>query len=270
MEYIEKEFQIIEILAKTNYQIVIHKDKNLHNPIAFGSGFFLNFKDNLFFLTADHNIHIEDHKLNARTGDDNYVGILNNISDVETLSTVMTPITEFYYMEKIDFFEPEKKAELFDVAISLINRANMTAPFVTDENILDSQGNILVNRNERKFEFLEQHISEPKLADTYFIKGKVRPEIKGIMLHRKNAHYEGIKFVEKYGDYILLKTPDLILDSEDWAGLSGSPVLNQLGECIGVLCSVFENSQSIWVKPFEKIKPLLEVIILQEKLKHGN
>ena len=38
------------------------------------------------------------------------------------------------------------------------------------------------------------------------------------------------------------------------------------GECTGVLCSIIKNSQPVCVKPFEKIKPLLDVIILQEQL----
>lgn len=266
MELVEKEFNLIEILAKTNYQIVICKNQNLENPIAFGSGFFINYKENLFFITADHNIHIEDHKINERTGIDNHVAILNNISDKNTLSTLMTPIGGFYYMEKIDFFNPNKKAELFDVAISLINRNEIIAPFVTDEQIQDSEGNIFVKKNEEMFEFLEEHIVEPNTNDFYFIKGKTRPKFTGVMLHRENAYKEGLQFIEKYGDYILLKTKEVISDYEDWAGLSGSPVLNQKGECVGVLCSIIENSQSIWVKPYEKIKPLLDVIILQEQL----
>ena len=85
MKLVEKEFNLIEILAKTNYQIVIFKNQNLENPVAFGSGFFINYKDNLFFITADHNIHIEDHKINERTGIDNHVAILNNISNKNTL-----------------------------------------------------------------------------------------------------------------------------------------------------------------------------------------
>lgn len=266
MKIVEKEFNLIEILAKTNYQIIIFKDQNLEKPIAYGSGFFINYKNHLFFLTADHNIHIEDHKLNERTGIDNYVAILNNISDKNTLSTLMTPVGGFHYMEKINLFNPTIKAELFDVAISLINRDKMIAPFVTDEQIQDTEGNIFVKQNEEKYEFMEEHIVEPHFNDYYFIRGKIRPEIKGLMLHRENAHNEGIQFVEIYGDYILLNTKEVITDYEDWAGLSGSPVINQKGECIGVLCSVIEKSKSIWVKPFEKIKPLLDVIILQEQL----
>lgn len=78
---LEKEFDLREILIKTNYQLVIHKEKTFDNfPIAYGSGFFINYKNNLFFITADHNIHYEDHQRNERLGTDNYVGILNNIS----------------------------------------------------------------------------------------------------------------------------------------------------------------------------------------------
>jgi len=90
------------------------------------------------------------------------------------------------------------------------------------------------------------------------------------MLHLENAYYEGIEFVGNYGYYILLNTPNLFTYSENWAGLSGSPVINQNGGCIGVLCSVMENSHSIWVKPFEKIKPLLDSRILQENLNNEN
>lgn len=65
---------------------------------------------------------------------------------------------------------------------------------------------------------------------------------------------------------MLLNTTEDILDYDDWAGLSGSPVLNQEGKCIGVLCSVNEGTKSVFVKPFSKIRPLLDTIILQEEM----
>ena len=83
---IEREFSLTEILVKTTCQVVISKEKSYQsNPIAFGAGFFLNYKGNLFFITADHNIHIEDHKLIERTGVYNFLCILNNIRDKNTL-----------------------------------------------------------------------------------------------------------------------------------------------------------------------------------------
>ena len=66
-EIVEKISTLEEILVKKTYQVVIHKERSFDRmPIAFGAGSFLNYKAHLFFPTADHNIHIEDHdRVNA-------------------------------------------------------------------------------------------------------------------------------------------------------------------------------------------------------------
>lgn len=264
---IEKKFDLREILIKTNYQVVIHKEKTFDNfPIAYGSGFFINYKDNLFFLTADHNIHYEDHQKNERLGTENYVGILNNISDIDKLSTVISPIGGFYFMESVDISKEDLNFQLFDVAISLIDRSKFEAPFLTDEDLKDNEGNQIVFPEEQKFEFLEGHIAEPNIDDSYYIYGKIKPKLKGLFLHHQGTFKTNLKFVENYCSYVLLNTEDTITDVNDWAGLSGSPVLNQNGCCIGVLCSVNENSKSIFVKPFKSILPFLNTISFQEEL----
>jgi len=271
IDIVEREFSLIEILVKTTYQIVISKEKSFEStPIAFGSGFFLNYKDNLFFITADHNIQIEDHKLNERTGKDNFLCVLNNISDRNTFTTMMTPIGGFYYMESFDFSKEDLNPQLIDVAMSLVDRNKFEAPFVTDEDIKDENGSSFVSPNEQKFEFIEEHIIEPSKSDTFYIFGKIRPHFKGLFLHRDNTFKIDLLFIDKFGRYLLLNTKDEILDYEDWAGLSGSPVLNQDGKCIGVLCSVNEGTKSVFVKPFSEIFPLLDTVILQEKMKKNS
>ncbi|TWI85872.1 hypothetical protein IQ13_1041 [Lacibacter cauensis] len=266
---IEKEFPLTEILVKTTYQIVISKEKSFQSiPIAFGAGFFLNYKSNLFFLTADHNIHIDDHKINERTGVDNFLCVFNNISDRETFTTMMTPIGGFYYMESFDIAKEDLNPQLIDVAISLVDKKKFEAPFVTDEDIKDENGKSLVAPKELKFEFMDEHIIEPLSADTFFIFGKIRPRFKGLFLHWDSTFKSDLKFIAKFGRYLLLNTQDEIADYEDWAGLSGSPVLNQDGKCIGVLCSVIEGTKSVFVKPFNEILPLLDTIILHEKIQN--
>lgn len=264
--FIKREFSLIEILVKTTYQVVICKENSFQsNPIAFGAGLFINYKSNLFFITADHNIHIQDHKINERTGVDNYLAVLNNISDRNLLSTMMTPIGGFYYMESFDISKEDMNPQLIDIAISLVDREKIKAPFLTDEEILDENSAPLVNKNEKKFQFLDEHIVKPSTGDTYYIFGKIKPHYKGLFLHRTNVFRNDLKFIAVNGDYLLLNTTDEILDYEDWAGLSGSPVLNQEGMCIGVLCSVTEGTKSVFVKPFSIILPLLDTIILQEQ-----
>jgi len=263
---IEREFSFIEIQVKTTYQIVISREKSFQSaPIAFGSGFFLNYKDSLFFITADHNIHIEDHKLNERIGKDNFLSILNNISDKNTFTTLLTPIGGFYYMESFDISKEDLNPQLIDVAISLVDRTKFKAPFFTDEDIRDKEGNIIVAPNEQKFDFLEEHIiNTPSREDSYYIYGRIKPQFKGLFLHRELIFKKDLKYIDKYGRYLLLNTKKRIIDYEDWAGLSGSPVLNQEGKCLGVLCSIIEGTKSVFVKPFAEIIPLLDMILIQE------
>ncbi|MCO7185202.1 hypothetical protein ABMY20_01950 [Tenacibaculum sp. SSH1-16] len=265
---IEREFHLTEILVKTTYQVIISKESSFQsNPIAFGSGFFINYRDNLFFITADHNIHIDDHELNERTGVDNYLAILNNISDRNTLSTILTPIGGFYFMDSFDISKEDLNPELIDVAISLVNREKIEAPFLTDEDIKDENSEPIVSPKEQKFEFMDEHIVSPTKTDSYYIFGKIKPNLKGLFLHRSNTFKNDLKYIDAYGNYLLLNTTDIISDYKDWAGLSGSPVLNQEGKCIGVLCSVNEGTKSVYVKPFKKIIPFLDTIILQEEIK---
>lgn len=261
---IERMFSLTEVLVKTTYQIVISKETSFQSkPIAWGSGFFINYKDKLFFITADHNIHIEDHKKNERTGIENHLAVLNNVSDKITFSTMLSPIGGFYYMEKFDISKEDLNPQLVDVAISLVDRTKFQAPFFTDEDIRDGETK-LVSPNEQKFEFLEEHLTEPRTADTYYVFGKIKPHFKGLFVHRENTFKNDLKYIDTYGDFMLLNTTQVIV-YEEWAGLSGSPVINQDGKCIGVLCSVNNGTKSVYVKPFSRIKPLLDTIILQEK-----
>ncbi|MDN3582109.1 hypothetical protein [Mucilaginibacter flavus] len=263
----ERQYSITEVLVKTTYQISVHKEPSFDRmPIGFGAGFFLNYKKHLFFITADHNIHFDDHALNERTGVDNHVGILNNVSDKANFSTVMSPVGGFYFMESFDISKEDLDFQLFDVAISLVDRTKFEAPFLTDEEFLDADGVQLVAAKAHKFELSEEHIAQPSTEDCYFIYGKIKPQLKGLILHRENTFKENISYVASAGSYLLLNTAEEITDSKDWEGLSGSPVLNQNGQCIGVLCSVNEGSKAVFVKPFSKIMPLLDLIIVQEQL----
>lgn len=268
---IEREFSLMEILVKTNYQITVSKESSFQsNPIAYGTGFFLNYKTHLFFITADHNIHLDDHELNERTGIDNYVGVFNNISNRDNFSTIISPIGGFYFMESYDLSKKDLNPQLFDVAISMVDRNRFEAPFYTDENLVDTNGKQLISPKESKFEFSEIHITEPSKDDSYFIYGKIKPVMKGLFLHRESTFKEDLTYVATYGNYLLLNTVTEIASKSDWAGLSGSPVLNQYGNCVGVLCSVNEGTKSVFVKPFSKITPFLDTIILQEKLALAN
>lgn len=262
------EIPLCEVLVKTTYQTQIthESDKKCEKPIGYGCGFMVRYKDTTFFITADHVVHpadYEDNK-NIRTGIDYVVSIFNNVKPKdEFLSTVITPLGGFYYMERFNLIKPNELPELIDVSVCIMKEKHFQYPFLTDEVHFNG---LTVSAGEKKFSIPEECFAAPKQDTMYFVYGKIRTHLKGIIMHRQDTLKEGLKYMSNSGDYFLLNTPDFINDYEDWAGLSGSPVLSETGECIGVLCAVRENSNSIWVMPIEKVKMLMDIAISQEKL----
>ncbi len=190
---------------------------------------------------------------------------MNNINDRNTISTLISPVGSFYFWESFDISKKDFDPQLFDVAISLVDRSKFEAPFLTEEDIKDENGRPLVSSGEAKFEFLEEHLVDPSQDDSYYIFGKVRMQMPALILRRDNTFKNDLKYVGTSGNYILLNTTDEIADVKDWSGLSGSPVLNQDGKCVGVLCSVIEGTRSVFVKPFKRILPVLDTIIVLER-----
>lgn len=259
---------ILEVLVKTHYHTVTTEPGNLDSDkyICHGSGFMVQYKNVVFFITADHVLHFADYESEnkIRTGIDNVVSIYNNVRpDTNAISTVCTPLGGFYYMDGFNLTKPNELPELIDVAVCVMKPISFQYPFLTDEKEFQDKEKAT---GQPKFILTEANFTEPDTDNNYFIYGKIKTQMKGLMLYRENTLKENLKYVYKSGDYYLLNTPDIITDIDEWSGLSGSPVFDNHGLCIGVLCSVSPNSNSIWVMPFEKVKLLMDIALMQEQI----
>lgn len=264
----ESTVSILEILVKTSYhtQITHPGNEQCDDPVAYGSGFIVDYEGEQFFVTADHTVHLDDYEENAeqRTGTDYVVSIFNHYTPPDNfLSTVITPLGGFYYMEQFHLDKPDKAANLVDVAVCKMKPINLQYPFLTDQVTFPVE---VIPAGQEKWKIKKECFSEPDEHTEYLIFGKIKTWLEdGIRLNRVSTLKSGLKFMTKAGDYLLLNTPDTILDQQEWEGLSGSPVLSVSGDCIGVLCSVNEGSKAIWVMPIPKVKMLIEVAIQQER-----
>ena len=259
---------LLEVLVKTHYHTVTTEPRNLNSDkyICHGSGFMVQYKNVIFFVTADHVLHFADYESEnkIRTGIDNVVSIYNNVRpDTNTISTVCTPLGGFCYMDGFNLTKPNELPELIDVAICVMKPGNFQYPFLTDEKEFQDKEKAT---GQPKFILTEANFTEPDTDNNYFIYGKIKTQMKGLMLYRENTLKEDLKYSYKSGDYYLLNTPDIITDIDEWSGLSGSPVFDNHGLCIGVLCSVSPNTNSIWVMPFEKVKLLMDIALIQEQM----
>ena len=146
---------------------------------------------------------------------------------------------------------------------------NFTFPFLTNE--VSFFNGEFIRAGEQKFFIKEECFCEADENANYFVFGKINTRlIENIRMDWQDTLKESLKFVSKTGDLLLFNTPEIIMDKKDWEGLSGSPVFNEDGECVGVLCDVLENSRSIWVMPISKVKMLIDIIVLQENLGLNN
>lgn len=75
----------------------------------------------------------------------------------------------------------------------------------------------------------------PNKDSKYYIYGKIKAQQNVIRLDRTNTLKSNLKFIIEVGDYFLFNTPEIILNKEEWEGLSGSAVMSAAGNCVGVL-----------------------------------
>jgi hypothetical protein len=265
----DERISLFEVLVKTSFQTQITdpSDKKCENPVAFGSGFIVDFDGDKFFVTADHTVHLDDYnkEIDKRTWNDYTISIFNEFSLPDNfLTTVVTPLGGFYYMEQFQLDKPQDAHKPVDIAVCKMKRINFQYPFMTHEVKFPNE---TIYAGEQKLYITKECFDNPNEFDEYFVFGTIRTKIKdSVRLERVDTIKRGLKYILKSGDYYLLNTPELINDTADWEGLSGSPVLSESGECIGVLCSVNEKTKSIWVMPISMIKMLIEVAIQQEKI----
>lgn len=262
---------ILELIWKATQQVVITKQSDPNTWYGFGSGFFLRYKKKLFFITARHVVFdtIDSEGDGEITTDEkeHQIAVVNNVQG-DGLSTAITPISGIY---TFDWFKlnTEDQYELTgewinsdapDVAISLL-KEDFKLPFYTHE-LVDYDNSPIVHKGLSKLEFQEGSIGSLDKDGYFIVTGTVQNKlIDGVRLERKNAVHMDLRYSEtlKDGD-VLLSYPNPIKLSE-WAGLSGSPVLDATGALVGMLLRASEDTNEVLVKPMAQIIRFLDYIL---------
>lgn len=265
---------VLELIWKATQQVVITKQSDPNTWYGFGSGFFLRYKKKLFFITARHVVFdtLDSEKDgNVATDEmEHQIAVVNNVKG-DDLSTATTPISGIY---TFDWFKlkTEEQYELTgewistdapDVAISLL-KEDFKMPFLTHE-LVDYDNSLIVSSELPKLIFPEASIGSLDKDGYFIVTGTVQNKIvDGVRLERKNAVHMDLRYSEtlKDGD-ILLSYPAPVYQTE-WAGLSGSPVLDATGALVGMLLRASEVSNEVLVKPMAQIIRFLDYVLKVE------
>ncbi len=263
--------ELISLFEHIRYQIVVfQKDAKSSLPQSVGSGFMLDYKGETFFITADHVVNTHDHGI--RKVEDNTIAISTNRPTMinRKLQTIMVPIGGFYFFDqfKLDVNNCTiNNMPLFDAAFSLLHEWQINTEYITCEVKIEGAN---VPIGERKIHLKESDIIEANIEDVYSIFGRVKFSLGRIenaeVLNSEQTFKTGLKL---YGEdtsqnYYILQSPDVVI-YEEWAGLSGSAVLNQDGKLIGIACSIdTSGTRLIYVKKIQRVMPLMDAAILEK------
>lgn len=252
-----------------------NNDRKCQDIAGWGSGFFLSHKNRFFFVTADHNLHMDDHEQGERTGKENHLFIINNDKEKGEFTHLLTPLGNFNYFEHYDFsplfqsdvnpddIDPEVLAipDLVDVAFCEVSD-HIERPYLTHELRVGEE--ILVPSGEQKLIIPSTNIAEPEEGSFYLVESTVENKIKGLNNHRRNAIHQDSQYTGiKDGDYIF-DYPDGVRLNE-WLAISGAPFFDNRCRLIGMVIQANDHNNTIRVVPAHTIIKLINTVIEREE-----
>jgi hypothetical protein len=267
---------LIALFEHLRYQVVVFP-KNTTTPLpqSVGSGFMLDHNGKTFFVTADHVVNTHDH--GVRKIEDNMIAIsTNKIIEVDgQFQTVLIPIGGIYFFDQLKVDVDKGTIDnmpLFDAAFSILQDWQINTECITCDVKIEGAN---VSIGEKKIHIKDTDIISANKEDTYSVFGRVKfslVENNGIVvLNSQQTFKTGLKLVgeDDSENYYILQYPDEVI-YEDWAGLSGSAVLNQDGKLIGIACAVnTSGNRLIWVKKIQRVLPLMDAAIIENNNNNG-
>lgn len=248
---------VCEYIWRCIYHVVIFgkDDKELQNPLAWGSGFFLNTANGSVFLTADHVIHFQDYDADMRTGIDNIV-VLPSYKNVEgEIASYYASLPSFYDFTNYDMEWPEIP-DMIDCAPCLIVR---DVEDVFTDNLLDEGGRVIVPAGLKKCCISIDTIAEPIGDEDFIVAGKIYNEVRGVRMEYRNAWNEGIRLqgTNTDGNYVFKNAVPVVHDN--WKGLSGSPVFDSHLHLVGMLLRDAEVNDTLIVMPMSRVMDIINL-----------
>lgn len=261
--------------AVFSYPIVAApEDGTLMNPTEAGTGFFLHYKDRHIFITVDHIIH-DDYATGEKIshGFDNHAAILTgriHRNSENRREGELFRLGGFYYFEKFNASDPDSVADLFDAAYIIFDDDRYKQLVSITSGAVKSDGQVIVPRGINRIPIAANIIATPNAEDTYFVAGQVKyhwqqNEAGDKILASSYIQHPEMRYHHTDGDFIILTNLESIIKSH-WKGLSGSPVINQEGALLGILCDGKVGADKVYVMDIRKVIRMVDYSLQIEEI----
>ena len=249
--------RVEELAVRTSIQL-FQADKNIMEPVGFGTGCIVKYLGHTLLLSVSH-----------VTNDDGLTTFVETNSKTENNKTPLKPIGGFVWydtfkvndkMNLTDFVKLiETKAERIDVTFT-----KLTENFEVKQRAIDF-GHFKIEAEDKLMLDLE-YATFPDKEKTYYFYGKVRHEYKGKYLKMTPTLKSGLKFHKTNGYFHKFLAPELIKDKDDYCGCSGAPILDNEGRIVALACKVVEGTNVIYGFSIQECMKLIKLTIETKQL----
>lgn len=269
----------IELLVRTHFTLVAATSgTQLKDVVGYGSGFMMSYKGYRFFVTAAHVIEPTWSTQSKKEIDirGNDAAIVTHIAQEYNgvKQTVYVPLGGFVYINKIqvdpnnpDLLKMIQNAEQnptpVDVAIAMVEERPGVYSFSGGEEP-GKEGEDWEAKPKVIIPY--EAVVEPDCDDHYFVYGRVKfdnrkDEAGHPYVYSEPRCHPDMEYLSTIQDnfHVFKATKDI--DYDEWAGISGSPVLNPHGEIVGIASSVLPGTPHMFALDIKTARPFFDVLI---------
>jgi len=250
-----------ETMVLASVQVFLAK-YNRPKPVAFGSGFTINYLDKTLFISVSH--------VTAREGLTTFLetNIPFDPKDGPILKTV-DGICNFDLFNTAGVQTPEELKELLKngkrkrLDISFAEYIPNDIPLLQEE----------IDLGAFKVPFCEKltlemsYIAVPDEEERYGFYGQIKSQYSGMNLKRTPTLKHSLKYHGTRDDFYIFLSPEVIKTKKSFAGCSGAPILDSQQRLVAIACGVAPPpSRFIYGFSIQKCKQLLDYALQMKML----
>lgn len=246
---------IINLIAKSSQHLIMCRPSDME-PMGFGSGCIVLYKERKFLLSVSH---VTDH--------DDLGTCIETGLESKDLQTPLYSVGSMCYFDsyKVPANILEQEIKSFeDLGLDFDETLDITFCEIREEvPLLQPEWDFGAYKIEKGVKvYLNLDLAgSPEKGKLHGLCGRIRHDFKGLQMISKPTLKLDLEFQGTYGRFHLFNTPEIISDADDYRGCSGAPILDESGKLVGLAQSVSEGSNSLFAFSIEECRKLLDLAI---------
>jgi hypothetical protein len=248
----------INLIAKASQHIIMCRPTDME-PMDFGSGCIVKYKDRKFLLSVAHVTDYEGLATCLETG-----------LPSKDLQTPLYSVGSMCYFDTYIVPDNIKQLEIKkfeDLNLKFDETLDVTFCEIKEEfPLLQPEwdfGAYKIESGSKVYLNLEEGGS-PDINKFHGLCGRIRHDFKGIRMTSIPTLKLDLTYVGSFGRFHLFNTPELISDADDYRGCSGAPIMDETGKLVALAQSVLEGTNSVFGFSIDECKRLLDFAILSK------